>query len=337
MNKIVSSLLFIAIMSLSNLGLAQSNLLNAKTPNMVGQLTENQQQFDNDEPLEYGFIGDRDVLWAQIVWEKIDLNQKVNFPLFFPTKETVINKIRRPLFSVLVDAILDGLSDNPSPAAITQIYATDYFDADKKVEGEDILNFLNYTFIVDAGLSVFNKYGDLVVGTEAQDLYVSRYKAGTLSEFYPASLIEEMDPYIETRKILPSDIDFYHVKGMWYFDKRQGELRYRLLAIAPVGADVKTKGTQQQESVTYFWLWYPDARKALHEAKVLNKNNSAKPISFDHLLNARRFGSVIYKTENEYGDREIKDYIPDNAMMQLLESDRIKEKIRNFELDMWNH
>ncbi len=335
MNRVVSSLLFTATIALSSVSFAQSNLLNAKTPDMVGKLTEDQEKFDNDEPLEYGFVGDRDVLWAQIVWEKIDLNQKVNFPLFFPTKQSVINKNRRPLFTVLVDAIKDGLSDNPSPSAITQIFATDYFDADKRIEGDEVLNFLKYTYIVDVGLPVLDEFG--IVGTEAQDTYVKRYQAGTLDQYYPAALIERMDPYIETVEIVPSDIDFYYVKGMWYFDKRQGELRYRLLAIAPVGADVKTKGTAQQEPVVYFWLWYPDARKALHEAKVLNKNNSAKPISFDHLLNSRRFDSMIYKTENEYGDREIENYIPDNAMMQLLESDRIKEKIRNFELDMWNH
>ena len=27
----------------------------------------------------------------------------------------------------------------------------------------------------------------------------------------------------------------------------------------------------------------------------------------------------------------------DNALMQLLESDRVKDKIRNFEMDMWSY
>ena len=35
------------------------------------------------------------------------------------------------------------------------------------------------------------------------------------------------------------------------------------------------------------------------------------------------------------GDREIKSYITKNSFMQLIESERIKEKIRNFEHDMW--
>ena len=34
-----------------------------------------------------------------------------------------------------------------------------------------------------------------------------------------------------------------------------------------------------------------------------------RPISFDHLLNARRFSSVIVKEENIYGNRKIEDYI----------------------------
>ena len=32
----------------------------------------------------------------------------------------------------------------------------------------------------------------------------------------------------------------------------------------------------------------------------------------------------------------LKDYIKNNSFMRLLESERIKEKIRNFEHDMWS-
>ena len=37
------------------------------------------------------------------------------------------------------------------------------------------------------------------------------------------------------------------------------------------------------------------------------------------------------------GDRQIVDYIKDHSLMQLLESERIKEVIRDFEQDMWNY
>ena len=53
------------------------------------------------------------------------------------------------------------------------------------------------------------------------------------------------------------------------------------------------------------------------------------------LLNARRFNAVIYREDNVHGDRAIDDYIADNALFQLLESNRIKEAIRDREQDMW--
>ncbi|MEP3384844.1 MAG: gliding motility protein GldN, partial [Flavobacteriaceae bacterium] len=57
--------------------------------------------------------------------------------------------------------------------------------------------------------------------------------------------------------------------------------------------------------------------------------------TFDMLLNARRFNAVIYKEDNVHGDREIDDYVFDNALFQLLEAKRIKEVIRDREQDMW--
>jgi len=125
---------------------------------------------------------------------------------------------------------------------------------------------------------------------------------------------------------------------LWYFDKRQAELKYRLLGIAPAAPDVNfidSDDEANKEPIPLFWVFFPDAREILHEAKSFNNENSAVPFSYDHLLNSRRFNGYIYKEENVYGDRKVTEYISENALMQLLESDRIKEKIRDFELDMW--
>ena len=55
------------------------------------------------------------------------------------------------------------------------------------------------------------------------------------------------------------------------------------------------------------------------------------------MLNARRFNAIIFKEENPYNDREIKEYIYEDALRQLLESERIKNVIRDYEQDMWNN
>ncbi|WP_127845192.1 type IX secretion system ring subunit PorN/GldN [Psychroflexus aestuariivivens] len=319
---------------------AQSNILNAEKPEDVGVLTEDQEKYDDDEPLEYGYVGDRDVLWSKVVWEKIDLNQKVNFPLLYPTNDNSVSKDRRSLFQVLLDAIEAGATgDTTSQAPVTEVYATSYFN--KKRSFEDVQDALKAIFLPDVALDILGQYG--VTGTEAVQQFITRSISGNLEnypELYPSALIDQMEPYIIPTEITGNNILEYHIKGMWYFDKVQGEMRYRLLGIAPAGYDIQTQNpsfTGEPQVIPYFWVWFPDARQALHEAKVLNKDNSSMPFSFDHLLNSRRFDAVIYKTENVYEDREVDEYIQDNALMQLLESDRIKEEIRNFELDMWNY
>ena len=116
-------------------------------------------------------------------------------------------------------------------------------------------------------------------------------------------------------------------------------MKYRLLGICPVVPDVYTMGDEsaQKEYIELFWIYFPASRDVLHAAKAFNDRNSAMAFTFDHLLNARRFNGVIYQEENVYGDRLIKDYMKENAQMQLLESERVKEKIRDFEQDMWNY
>jgi gliding motility associated protien GldN len=316
-----------------------SNILNTNKPSQVGVLTENQKLSDDDKPLEYGYISDRDILWSKIVWEKIDLKQKINFPLLYPTQDDALSKGRRSLYKVLLDAIKEGSKDSTSTSAITEVYATSYFN--KKKTYEDILSSTKSVFLPDVALDILGQYG--VTGTENVLVFINRSLTGKLSEFpelYSQELVVQMEPYLIPTEITSNDILEYHIKGMWYFDKIRGEMRYRLLGIAPVGYDINSQNQSfsgDPQLVPYFWVWFSDARQVLHKAKVINNQNSSMPFSFDHLLNSRRFDGMIYKTQNVYEDREVADYIQDNALLQLLESNRIKEEIRNFELDMWNY
>ena len=141
---------------------------------------------------------------------------------------------------------------------------------------------------------------------------------------------------IETDKVIQ-----YRIKGTWYVNKRLGELKYRLLGIAPVAPDVSTlsegPAAMADALVPLFWVWFPDAREVLNKSKVFNSRNSSQPITFDNMLNSRRFNSVIYQEENVYEDRAVNQYIYEDALRQLLESERIKSVIRDFEQDLWNN
>lgn len=274
--------------------MAQANILNAKKPQEVGVRTEAQKAVDNDAPLKYGYVDDRDILWSKTLWETIDLDERVNFPLYYPTDTIDIGSDRRSLYHVLMKAVKSGK---------LEAYADSYF-TEKRTFG-DLSAALQKTDTLDYG------YEQMNAGEEVSQEFITR------------------------REISAAEIEEYRIKGMWYFDKRQGELKYRLLGIAPVAPDVNFLDDDNPDKVELFWVWYPDAREVLHDAKVFNQRNSAQPISFDMLLNARRFNAVIYKEDNVHGDRKVSDYIADNALFQLLESKRIKEVIRDREQDMW--
>ncbi len=279
--------------------MAQANILNAKKPQEIGVRTEAQKALDNDAPLEYGYVEDRDILWSKTVWETIDLDERVNFPLYYPTDTIDIGADRRSLYDVLLKNIKNG--------KLADVYVDSYFTEKR----------------------VFSDLAATLSKVDTTDMGYEQINAG-----------EELSlEFINERNLTAADIEEYRIKGIWYFDKRQGELKYRLLGIAPVAPDVNFIDDESMDpadaKVELFWVWYPGARQILHDAKVFNQRNSAQPISFDMLLNARRFNGVIYREDNVHGDRKVNDYIADNALFQLLEAERIKEVIRDREQDMW--
>ena len=276
---------------------AQANILNAKSPDEIGVRTANQKAVDNDKPLAYGYVDDRDILFSKMVWEKVVLDERANFPLYYPIDTNNIGSDRRSLYDVLMKNIKNGNIEN--------IYDDSYFTTKRTLK--DIESALTLVDTTELGIEQLN--------------------AG-----------EELSAeYINKRSISAADIKEYHVKGLWYFDKRQAEMKYRLLGIAPVAPDVNFIDEAEPDLVPLFWVFFPDARDILHEAKSFNNANSSMPFSFDHLLNARRFQGYIFREENVQGDRAIAEYVSQNALMQLLESQRIKDKIRDFELDMWTY
>ena len=287
-----------------SVGFSQSNLLNAKTPSEIDKLSKDAEV---DYNLEYDSISKENILWSKVVYEYIDLNEKLNFPLLFPVDDNVFRDSRKSLWKTIYGGIKDGV--------ITELYEA---DNDK---------FLPHLKIVDRDSTSYNDIIDFFVDEE--------YRNGNKKD---------------GMQLGSEDILGYNIKGIWYFDKIQAELKYRLLGIQPYGIDIKDKVKAELESrdplnSVYPWIWYPSIRKVLHQSKVFNEKNNNNNISFDDLLVNRRFSSFIYKYNNVYGDREIKDYIkqrPNESKQQhhlriLLESERIKKEILDFELDMWGY
>ena len=295
--KAAISCVWFAIALFSVVGFSQSNILNAKDPSEIGKKTPEQIANDDNNFLEHGFIDDRDILWSKIVYEKIDLSERINFPLLYPTNDNLYKDERKSLWRIIKEAIIN--------------------DSIKNAYDPSNDNFTTKISIDSVKGQIFSK--EIVNGQEA------------------------------FKQLESADIRSYDIKGIWYFDKRMGEMKYRLLGIRPVGKDINasvdpdlTEEEQElnQENIAntpLFWIWYPDLRPLVHKEKVFNERNNALRITFDQLLTARRFNAYIYKVDNVHEDRTISTYLPKDPFLQMLESNRIKEEIRNFEQDMWNY
>ena len=198
----LKSFLLIAIgVSIASSSFAQTNLLNSKTPDDIGKKSEAQLAMDNDQPLEYGYVDDRDILFSKMTWEKVVLDERVNFPLYFPVDTNNSGKNRRSLYDVRIKNINDG--------TIANLYDDSYFTAKRTLK--DIESALHKIDTLDIGYQQYNAEGKV----DAE--------------------------YITQRDIQSYDISAYLIKGLWYFDKRQGELKYRILGIAPAAPDPITQ------------------------------------------------------------------------------------------------
>ena len=298
-----SIIIILAIFSF-NYGFSQANLLNAKSPDQIDSLRDEDKEADF--ALQYEDVNPEDILWSKVVYEYIDLNEKLNYPLLYPIQDGSFRDSRKSLWKTIYDAIKSG--------EITELYEA---DNDK---------FLPNLKVIDKPETTYDDILDFYVDEE--------YRNGNL----------------EGAQLSSEDILGYNIKGIWYFDKKQSELKYRLLGIQPFGINIKDKvkaefDQREPTKNIYPWIWYPSIREILHESKVFNDRNNNNRISFDDLLVNRRFGSFIYKYNNVYGDREISSYITkrdgetdyQHHLRILLESERIKKQILDFEVDMWGY
>jgi gliding motility associated protien GldN len=350
MNRLPLFIFFLPLLVFS-----QANILNAKSPDEIG-IANAFDEVDSDEsPLAYGYISDKDVLFSKTIWEEINLDERVNFPMYYPIDTLVVGNERRPLIHFLLKSALEG--DFP-------VYKKDNFkellsledlnrkrtyrkirpgDSDDNIGLERISNEAGTKeqFLILKGVDV-GEYANIDESLLNDDEY-NEYESKMEELIFDNNLLSEEEYSEEIFGY--ADVVKYRVKGVWYFDKRQSDLRYRPIAIAPIVITPRSKANMKEfndpnmkpEYVELFWVFYPDARTYLDKAMAFNDKNTSKPITFDHLINSRRFSAYIYKEDNVYEDRDINDYISENALMQLLESQRIKEKIRNLEQDMWSY
>jgi len=132
----------------------------------------------------------------------------------------------------------------------------------------------------------------------------------------------------------PDSIYTFRLKEQWIFDKEASRLFCRIIGIAPVA---KIMINNKPTTKTLFWIYYPDLRKTLNKYMVYNPKNYAGRMTWEELFESRFFSSYIVKSSNNNPNDKFLSQIIKNPLFRLLEGENIKERIFNYEQDLWSY
>lgn len=193
-----------------------------------------------------------------------------------------------------------------------------------------------FSILMDAAVN-----GDITVYSTEDDKFSDKLEANevatmgatvdTVITFDPETYEEQMQ--IVRNELNPEDVKRFRIKEVWFFDENTSTLQVRILGIAPL-IDVKDENGNFRYEKPMFWAYYPDCREVLARHKVFMQGNDASPITWEDLMEMRFFSSYIFKESNVY-DRRLKEYL--TGVDLLLEADKIKQEIFNFEHDLWSY
>ncbi len=166
-----------------------------------------------------------------------------------------------------------------------------------------------------------------------EQLFSQLERTQTITMQRPTPPYDEFDTTL-TIAFNTADVRRFRIKEEWFFDSKRSVLDVRVLGICPVRENIDPITGESRGEEPLFWVYFPEARKTLANAEVFNRHNDSQRMSYDDLFIRRFFTSFIYKESNVH-DRRIMEFY--TGLDALLEAERIRESIRNFEHDLWEY
>jgi gliding motility associated protien GldN len=248
-------------------------------------------------PLAYEHIREDDAVYRQRLWREIDVHEKMNLPFVY--KADGDNGNQRFVI-ILLNGIKSGeiTAFNPDDDRFTT--PVTYRDIAKKLVGDPVT---------------------VQVPNWAKD------PDGSKGITKDSIIVNEFDP---------NAIEKFWVKEDVIFDKESSRLHARILGIAPLST-IKNPDGSFRAVTPLFWVYYPDLRPMLARFEAYNGKNFGARLSWEEMFESRMFASrVIKSTIENPNDLPIAGYVRD-PILRLLEGDNIKEKIFNYEQDLWSY
>lgn len=135
---------------------------------------------------------------------------------------------------------------------------------------------------------------------------------------------------VETRIIYKDTLNSesivqYWIREEWFLDKQRSVLDSRITAICPVRFD-----SEKQALQPLFWIDFDESANFLNKTKVINRKRYDEVLSFYQLLLKRRFYSQIKYKEGISNNSDF-----ENEVEAIMNSEKLKTELINFECDLW--
>ena len=253
-------------------------------------------------PIPYPVVRENDVMWWVFIWREIDLREKRNQALYFPTEP---QGIYRNLAQVILDAID---LENPDNEYALPIYTNE--NCNIRVERSEIKNALINTkktilYNPDTGDPIGEKDIEEPF-TAAQVMY---YR------------LKEVWFFDKNRGEL--SVRILSIEPFFEYDKE-----------AATGDDNDVVALKTKRRLGY--IRYDELRPYLAQQVYFTPKNHAFQVTFDDVMTWKRYFSSYVIAESNPQNREIQDY-KKNPRDQRLESERILNQIRTFESELWEY
>jgi gliding motility associated protien GldN len=248
-------------------------------------------------PLAYEHIREDDAVYMQRVWREIDVHEKMNLPFVYKAEGDLGNQ---RFIYILLNAI-----KNDSVTAFSP-------------EDDRFTTPLPFQEIVKGlvGTPQIIQVPDLVKDPD-----------GSKGILRDTTIVQEFNP---------DKVERFWIKEDWVFDKESSRMQVRILGIAPLKTIMNDDGSYR-DVTPIFWVYYPDLRPIFARHEVYNGKNFGARMSWEELFESRMFASRIIKsTVNNPNDEFIRSYVKD-PILALLEGEDMKERIFNYEQDLWSY
>ncbi|UCH14307.1 MAG: gliding motility protein GldN [Bacteroidales bacterium] len=223
----------------------------------------------NKQPVPYIYVREADVMWAKDVYRIIDLKQKQNLALYYPT-HPIGDRMN------LVDLLLYGIDNEGIRAFSTDDPLNEFTIPMTRDQIDEVF---------EAGIDTI-PMADINTG-EIKDMIVTQERK---TDEVKQVMIKEKWFFDKNHSVMK--VRIVGVSPIRVYNQLDDQ-------------GLPTDLILRKQT---FWVYYPEVRPLLTNHEIFNQHNDAQRISFDDFLMQRRFSSFIIGVSNVYNNRRIISY-----------------------------